>query len=146
MIVTKNQTGETIRVLGDIICIKLKAEQSLNQMSVMTVEVSPGNEIPLHRHVEVEESYYILSGSVTVQVETETFLLTSGDFVYIPAGAVHSYANHTDRPACFLAWTVGGAIDQFFLDIAEEIRSIPEDLAKMPKILAKHSIEVVESD
>jgi quercetin dioxygenase-like cupin family protein len=143
MAVSKHQEGQRLEVLGDQVCIKLPSAQSANHMAVMTVEVPPEGGVPLHTHLQEEESYYMLEGQMLVQVGSEEIEIGAGDFVHIPAGVVHSYRNTSDQPIRFLAWTVGGAMDSFFQEMAEQIREVPQDFAKMPEILKKYGIQVV---
>jgi quercetin dioxygenase-like cupin family protein len=145
MVVLKRQEGQSVRVLGDLVCIKLPSAQSAHRMAVVTVEVPPGGEVPPHTHAQEEESYYLLEGEMLVQVGNTKVTIEAGDFVHVPAGTVHGYQNLSDQPIRFLAWAVGGAIDHFFLEMAEQIQVVPDDLAKVPAILQKYGIHVVPS-
>lgn len=142
MSVVHNQEGQSIRVLHDQICIKWKSQDSANQMTVITVDAPAGSMVAPHMHLAEEESYYMLEGSITVQVGDRETVVQSGDFVHIPAGIVHGYRNESNQPAKFLAWVVGGALDQFFLTMGEQIRSLPEDLPKLPPILQHYNIQM----
>lgn len=144
MTVIRSQEGQSVRVLSDTVCIKLESVCSPSNMAVMTVEVPPGGFVPPHTHAEEEESYYMLDGSMVMQFGTEEFAIAPGDFVYVPAGTVHGYKNTSDRPIRFLVWTIGGAIDEFFLEMGEKIRQVPDDLPKMPEILEKYGIQMVD--
>jgi quercetin dioxygenase-like cupin family protein len=143
MTVISSQEGQTVQVKSDRVCIKLKSSNSPNNMAVVTVEVPPGGLVPPHIHAQEEESYYMLDGSMVMQLGSEFLTIQPNDFVHIPPGTIHSYRNDSDRPIHFLAWTVGGAIDDFFIEMAEKIQEIPNDLPKMPKILEKYGIEMV---
>lgn len=144
MTVLHSQAGQTIHVLGDTVQIKLKSQDSASSMAVVVVEVPPSGQVPPHTHAQEEESYYMLEGSITLHLGSEAFAIAPGDFVHIPAGTVHGYINPSNQAARFLAWTIGGAIDQFFIEMSEQIRAIPEDLPKMPEILAKYGVQPVE--
>jgi len=142
MTVIPSQEGQTVQVLSDRVCIKLKSSNSPNSMAVVTVEVPPGGLVPPHIHAQEEESYYMLDGSMVMQLGSEFLTIQPHDFVHIPPGTIHSYRNDSDRPIHFLAWTVGGAIDDFFIEMGEKIREIPNDLPKMPEILDKYGIQM----
>jgi quercetin dioxygenase-like cupin family protein len=144
MAVLKRQDGQSVQVLGDLVCIKLPSSQSAHRMTVITVEVPPGGEVPPHIHAQEEECYYLLEGEMLVQVGGKEVAIKAGDFVHVPAGTIHGYRNLSDQPIRFLAWAVGGALDNFFLEMAEQIQVVPDDLAKVPAILQKYGIQVVQ--
>jgi quercetin dioxygenase-like cupin family protein len=53
----------------------------------------PGGGPPPHVHHQEEESFYLLQGSLTIQVAGRTLQASPGDFVHIPRGTVHSFRN-----------------------------------------------------
>jgi quercetin dioxygenase-like cupin family protein len=142
MTVLQQQAGQRVQVFDDQVCIKLKSQNSDNRMTVVTVDVPPGSMVAPHVHLHEEESYYMLEGSITVQVAGEETLVKSGDFVHIPPGTAHSYRNDSSQPSRFLAWAIGGSLDEFFLEIGATIKSVPDDLAKLPAILDRHGIQM----
>ena len=144
MTVLQSQVGQTLQVLSDRICIKLKSTASANRMAVMTVEVPPEGFVPPHTHDKEEESYFMLEGTMLMQLGSQELTIAPGDFVHVPAGTIHGYKNNSHQGVRFLAWSVGGAIDEFFTEMAETIREMPDDLPKMPAILEKYGIQMVE--
>jgi N-acetylneuraminate synthase len=55
------------------------------------VAMLPGQTYPLHFHRIKDESYFILSGDLTVTVEDETHTLTKGDVLNVPRRYTHSF-------------------------------------------------------
>lgn len=51
---------------------------------------------------EGEEMFFMIDGSITVEVEGERFVLEAGDSLHFPSMRVHSTWNHTLRPATVL--------------------------------------------
>ncbi|WOB43369.1 cupin domain-containing protein [Thermoleptolyngbya oregonensis NK1-22] len=143
MMVLKREEGQSLQVLSDRVCIKLKSTDSLSSMTVVTVDVPPNGFVPPHTHKE-EESYYVLEGSMIMYLDSKEFRIEPGDFVHVPAGTTHGYKNNSAQSVKFLAWAVGGRIDEFFIELSEKVRDLPDDLAKMPSILEKHGIQMVE--
>lgn len=146
MTVIPSQEGQNVRVLSDRICIKLKSSLSPNSMTVVTVEVPPGSAVPPHVHAKEEESYYILDGSMVIQVGSEVLTVKSHDFIHIPPGTIHGYRNDSDRPIHLLVWAVGGAIDDFFIEMGENIHELPQDMPKLSEILDKYGVQMVAPD
>ncbi|MCZ7540686.1 MAG: cupin domain-containing protein [Anaerolineae bacterium] len=78
--------------------------------SVAQVRIPPGKASRLHYHPLAEESYVILEGSASIEVDGERATLRPGDAVAIPPTAVHRIwnAGETDLlfvAVCVPAWT-----------------------------------------
>ncbi|MCP4351444.1 MAG: cupin domain-containing protein [Desulfobacterales bacterium] len=55
-------------------------------------EVAPGKALLRHYHAE-EEAYYILTGKGVLEIDDETYTVTSGTAFFIPGNAKHSLSN-----------------------------------------------------
>lgn len=56
---------------------------------------------PLHTHATQEDSFYVLEGVLTVQLDDEIVELGPGDFVTAPPGVPHSFTNaRPEQPVC----------------------------------------------
>jgi len=73
-------------------------------------ELREGAEVPPHTNA-VEHVQYVLAGEYTVTIEGEAHAVEPGDSLYIPAGAVHGYANDGDREGAFLCVVPHGEDD-----------------------------------
>ena len=52
---------------------------------------------PLHLHSQQDDSFYILKGTLTVQVGEDVFDIGPGDFLSVPPGVAHTFGNlHND--------------------------------------------------
>lgn len=142
MKIVRNDEGRQVRVLSDQICIKLASSESPRKMTVVTVKLPATGFVPPHTHAEEEEGYFVLEGSMTMFLGEGEFNLGKGDFVHVPQGTIHGYRNDGAEDCHFLAWTVGGEIDRFFIEMSEKIKSIPDDLPRMPEILSKYGIRM----
>ena len=60
-----------------------------------------GGGMPRHTNT-VEHEQYVLGGEATITIGDETHYVKTGDVVFIPAGAIHSYENTGDDPFEFL--------------------------------------------
>ena len=57
--------------------------------------------MPRHTNT-LEHEQYVLRGEATVTIDDETHHVKSGDVLFIPEGAVHSYLNTGEEPFEFL--------------------------------------------
>jgi quercetin dioxygenase-like cupin family protein len=60
-----------------------------------------GGGMPRHTNT-VEHEQYVLRGSATITIGDETYHVKTGDVVFIPEGAIHSYQNTGEEPFEFL--------------------------------------------
>ena len=60
-----------------------------------------GGGMPRHTNT-VEHEQYVLRGEATITIGDETHRVKSGDVVFIPEGAIHSYQNTGEEPFEFL--------------------------------------------
>ena len=96
--------------------VLIGAEQGAPNLAIRRFVLEPGGEVPKHTN-EIEHEQYVLDGEYVVGVdeapdssrangdaasEDEEFVVTAGDSLYIPAGAVHWYRNEGDDPGAFI--------------------------------------------
>jgi quercetin dioxygenase-like cupin family protein len=59
---------------------------------------SRGMSVPLHRHPDDMESFYVLDGELSIFIEEQPGVAaTAGAFAHIPAGAVHGFRVETEQ-------------------------------------------------
>lgn len=73
---------------------------------------------PLHYHRETEEGFFVHKGTLTITLNGETRDLEAGDFVLVPAGAVHTFSNRTDQPVTMLCFFTPGGFEDYFRELA----------------------------
>ena len=134
---------QPIQVLSDQLRLLLHSNASPFQMSVMVVEVPPGGFVPPHTHGKEEEGYFVLEGRLSLTIADSKRDLEVGDFGHVPPQTVHAYANPGTQPVRFLAWTVGGPIDQFFEAMSRQVRRMPEDAPVMAELAARFNVHMV---
>ena len=78
--------------------------QALNS-EVFIVELAPGEAPPAHRHDDMEQIFYVLSGRGRLEVGTEgeTHLVSPGDLVRIPPSTLHTVHCLGDTTLRYLA-------------------------------------------
>ncbi len=94
-----------------------------------------GDAVPLHRHAAVDESFYILRGSLTVTCGDEVFEAAAGDLVHLPRGLPHRYVAGDDGGEMLILGTPGGLEE--FIDDWESGMDVDE-------LARKHRIEFLQ--
>lgn len=60
-------------------------------------QAKKGETVPLHRHPDDMESFYVIEGEMTLYVGDQPFRATPGAFAHIPAGTVHGFRVESER-------------------------------------------------
>ena len=77
-------------------------------------ETGPGS----HFHKTLTESFYVLSGFVTIFDGREWLKCGSGDFVHVPAGGLHGFRNQDGPASMLLHFAPGAAREPYFETLA----------------------------
>jgi len=85
--VINTRHGSEIRPLID------RTTSDITQCSLAEEMLPPGCAVTPHRHREIEEIYYVVSGSGLMTVGDETRQVEAGDAIYIPRGHRHTLKN-----------------------------------------------------
>jgi len=68
-----------------------------------------------HRHREIEETFLIRSGQLDFLLGDQVVTLHAGDFVRVPPGTRHGYANVSGAPVEMLVSFHPGGIEELFV-------------------------------
>jgi quercetin dioxygenase-like cupin family protein len=102
--------------------------------------LGPGGDIHPHLH-SFEETFYILEGTLIVQIGEQAYQLDPGHFGLIATGTPHGWRNIGDRPARWLEMQapqprpLDYGRDTFFLGGAAPAQAAPPDLASTGGLL-----------
>lgn len=107
---TRQDRRSTYRVPGAPLAYeRLSTTFDGSQLHSVIMHEPPGHRSEPISHIG-EEMFYILAGSITVEIDGEVQVLNQGDSVHFNSRRTHSSWNHTDQPASIL-WC--GTMDVF---------------------------------
>jgi quercetin dioxygenase-like cupin family protein len=129
-----------LNVLGMPMTMLCESHETGGNWSLFEEEVPLGMGPPPHRH-DWDEAYYILDGEVDFQIDDEPVRSRRGDFNYLPRGTVHGFKGASEAPARVLIFAAPAHGSQFFHELNDEIRQLPQDGSKIPGIGERHGIE-----
>jgi len=138
VVVTRNEDGEALRVLGTQVRFLCEAEQTGQAWSLMEVRVPKDAGPPPHDH-DWDEAYYIVRGELEFTLGSERMHVRAGDFLYAPGGTLHGFRGLSDEDACVLIFDAPAHAGSFFREVDREVRA-PHDRAKVPAIGQRHGI------
>lgn len=82
--------------------------------------VAPANTPRGHYHRTMSESFFILAGTVSLYDGNTWTDAAPGDYLYIPPGGIHAFANNSGEPASMLVlFSPGAPREAYFEELAE---------------------------
>jgi mannose-6-phosphate isomerase-like protein (cupin superfamily) len=77
---------------------------------------------PLHIHETLHDMFYVLEGTLSVQLGDETLEAKPGTFVCVPPGTPHTFSNRSEEPVRFLNFNVPGGFERYMRDLAAAMK------------------------
>ena len=91
-----------------------------------------GNEPPPHVHSREDEFFYVLAGEMKVYVESEVFVVTAGECMFLPRGKPHAFLLTSDELHNIALITPGGFLDAVNrMNAPAERMEVPTDIDTM---------------
>lgn len=106
---------------GDRYEFLVTGEESGGDSFTLLADVPVGGGPPLHAHQNESEAFYILNGSLTFKIGAETVHAAQGDFIHIPRGVMHTYANAGDLRASALVVFSPAGMEGWFHEVLVKI-------------------------
>ena len=146
---TGRDDGETYWWLGALAEIKLSAEQTDGQLSIIEVTVPEGYATPSHLHRIEDETFVVLDGELTFTIGDRTVSATAGDVLFGPRNIPHHF--RVDRgPARLLYALTPGGFEGFVRETGERAtsRTLPPpdvlpDFDRVGRIAARYGNEIL---
>jgi len=89
-----------------------------------------------HFHRSISESFFVLSGTISLYNGERWIKAKEGDFLYVPTGGLHGFKNDDADPASMLLlFSPGAPREEYFEKIAEMTKRGGQELADF---LLKH--------
>lgn len=133
--------GEHLRALGCDITILATVDDTAGAVEWVEVAADRGTVVPPHRH-PWGESYFVLDGTLDVQVGARHHVATAGAFLTIPPRAIHSFVVTSDR-ARFLHVSIGPGATAMLTEYSQTVPEAPQPdaLATVVEVGAHHGLE-----
>ena len=148
-IVTTPAEGRTVSLVGDIYRFLVVGEDTGGRYALFEATVLPGGGPPPHRHSREEEGFYILEGEITVHVDDQCFVATTGTFANMPVGSLHCFKNESGKLARMLISVAPAGLEKMFLEVGQGVvpgtRPLPptkEDIQKLMAVAPQYGIEI----
>lgn len=113
--VTATSDGEIIRLGPVQIRVLEDGSRTDNRIGAVEITLPPGMPgPPQHFHVMHDETFLVMRGTVRFIIGDTERDAHAGDYVVVPPGEGHTFANPTDQPAVFFnTFTPAYYVDYF---------------------------------
>jgi quercetin dioxygenase-like cupin family protein len=109
--------GDAYWVLGGLFEVRVAADETNGEITVMEMTVPAGMAPPPHTHPG-SEIIRVLEGTVRAHIGDETVDGGPGDVFYFPTGTLEYFEATSDIARALVIYTPGG-IDRFFAEVGE---------------------------
>ncbi len=137
------QKGSVYLVLGDPYTILATGEETAGTYALLEFIVQPQNGPPPHQHSREDEAFYILEGEFEFQIDGQAIAAPASTFIHAPRGQIHSFKNIGITPARMLCWSIPAGIEQFFIEVGQQVESPVEDKVNLIRPVSSEDIEKV---
>lgn len=121
---------------------KISGPDADHALTLAETHLAPGYPGPLlHRHREMHDIFYVLSGTVRFRLGGEVRDLGPGSFVCVPPGAAHTFSNPHHEPARLLNIFAPAGLEGYLREVA--LRGVV-DPAEMARIASQYDFEAAE--
>jgi mannose-6-phosphate isomerase-like protein (cupin superfamily) len=100
--------GELSWFVGGLVQVKASAADTGGQYTLLDVRMPPNAVSPLHVHYTEDEGFYVLEGSVTIEVGDRSVVLAGGDHAFGPRDIPHRFRVGPDGAHMLWVLTPGG--------------------------------------
>ncbi len=88
--------------------------------------------------------FFVLEGTLTMQLGEETLDLFAGSFVLVPPGTAHTFSNRTDQPVRLLNIDAPAGLESYLREMADAMADDPIDPAAIAEIASRYDIAAAE--
>jgi len=97
---------------GGNIFIKVDPAQGSENLALGTQQLPKGSGIPVHRHLDMDEAFYVLEGSGTVTLNDVRHSCETGGTIFIPRNTWHGFSSPDQEPARRTTQGIDAGADQ----------------------------------
>lgn len=138
-VITSAQARSLI-VLGDHQTIRLTGRETGGAYTLIEQNNVAGIGVPRHVHKNEDETFHIVEGEVTFEVNDDTIVAQSGTTVHVPRGVPHSFMVSGEGNTKVMLIISPPGLEAMF----EEMHALPPgppDMAQIMGICERYGIE-----
>jgi quercetin dioxygenase-like cupin family protein len=118
-------TDTVIGLWGDRMVIKAHGAATGGAYAVLEYTALPGHGAARHVHRNEEETFYILEGALTFQLDEQQVRAMPGQLVRIPRGMYHAFVNAEAEPLRALIFLTPAGLERYFEEMGALAQQYP---------------------
>ena len=135
--------GELIAGASSV-TIKATGEDTGGSFYLGEVAIQPGFAgPPRHVHERLHDMFYVLEGTLTMQLGDEILELGPGSFASLPPGTVHTFSNRSEQPVRFLNFNTPAGWENYMRDLAAALAAGNPTAAEMGHIASRYDFRPI---
>lgn len=143
-VVLKPGEGELLELGPSRSCVKAGVDDGPGSLAVLETTVAPGFPGPvLHLHEETVDSFFVLEGILTLQLDGRTVEVGAGGYAMVPPGNPHTFSNPGAEPVRVLNLMAPAGFERYLREVAELVQGGPLDPAQMAKVASKYDFRAI---
>lgn len=147
-IVAKTADAPVVDFPGQRARVLVNGEESAGQMVIFELELQPGFGAPAHHQPNEDEWWFVLEGSLDIQIGNSKARVSAGASAFAPRGCTHAFMNNGPGVARMLTLNTPAGHERFF-EAVSQLPEIAEEDARR-KLMENHDVvfheQVVLSD
>jgi quercetin dioxygenase-like cupin family protein len=142
------ERSQLVSLMGGVIGVRVDGAQTDGTFALLDQLLPQDAATPLHVHPDQDETFYVISGQITVYRDGALSTASAGDVVSLPRGIPHAFRVDSER-AHVLDITTPAGHEQFFRLAGEPTdafalgESGPPDLARMALAAEQSGLELL---
>jgi mannose-6-phosphate isomerase-like protein (cupin superfamily) len=141
VLILSRGSGEQLALGGLRVSIKAGQQDSLGSLAVIDLVVGPGSPGQVrHRHKAMVDGFYVLDGTITLDLGGEKVEATAGSYALVPPGNNHTISNPREEPVRILNVMAPGGLEQYLREAASAAAKAGRspDQEELAKIASKY--------
>lgn len=135
--------GERHALGGSEILIKATGEDTGGSFFLSETTIEPGFPgPPLHTHDRLHDMFYVLEGSLTIELDGNRRVLGPGSFVCVPPGVAHTFSNPGAEPVRFLNLNTPAGWERYMRELAATAQAGPLSSEAIGEVAARHDFRL----
>ncbi|MEU6845428.1 cupin domain-containing protein [Streptomyces sp. NPDC046716] len=149
-VITDSDTQKAVMFLGGLVRMRAEAADTGGAYALLEHTGERGYMSPLHLHEADEETFFILDGTLRVEVGNEVRSVGAGALALLPRGLAHGFVVTSPTARFLTLHTPGGGFDAFVEEAGVPFDGLvppavgpgldPEELTR---VAAAHGIQIV---
>lgn len=125
-------------------CVKVGGSDGLGSLALLESTIAAGFRGPvLHRHEAMVDSFWVLEGTLTLNLGGETVEAGPGSYALVPPGNAHTFSNPGADPVRVLNVMAPGGFEGSLREVADLARGGPVGPDVMTAIASKYDFRAI---